>query len=218
MDQPPVNIPATPSLSAGTTFTEACFASGTMIATPTGEVAVETLNIGDLVMTVDGTAVPVRWLGVLSRPTAITNGSCAVRISAGALGDGLPNADLTVTGGHGMIVDGLVVDAAALVNGTTITIRPLSEIDNRTTYSHVETEAHDVIIANGALSETFIDVTDRRAFNNYDEYVALYGIERIIPEMDRPRIYAQRMLPARIKARLGISDAIEDFDAVPASA
>ena len=82
----------------------------------------------------------------------------------------------------------------------------------------METEAHDVIIANGASSETFIDVTDRRAFNNYDEYVALYGIERIIPEMDRPRISARRMLPARIKARLGISDAIEDFDAVPASA
>ena len=40
-----------------------CFLSGTTIACPDGERAVETLDIGDLVLTFDGCAVPVKWIG-----------------------------------------------------------------------------------------------------------------------------------------------------------
>ena len=40
-----------------------CFAAGTLIATPDGECAVETLQIGGLVTTADGRTVPVKWLG-----------------------------------------------------------------------------------------------------------------------------------------------------------
>ena len=35
-----------------------------MIRTPDGEVAVETLKRGDLVLTQDGRSVPVDWLGI----------------------------------------------------------------------------------------------------------------------------------------------------------
>ncbi len=41
-----------------------CFMAGTMIRTPNGEVAVETLKRGDLVLTNDGRSVPVDWLGI----------------------------------------------------------------------------------------------------------------------------------------------------------
>ena len=41
-----------------------CFIAGTMIRTPDGEVAVETLKRGDLVLTHDGRSVPVDWLGI----------------------------------------------------------------------------------------------------------------------------------------------------------
>ena len=49
-------------------------------------------------------------------------------------------------------------------------------------------------------------------FDNYQEYLDLYGAERIIPEMDRMRITSRRLLPDAIKARLGIVDDVIDFD------
>jgi len=109
-----------------------------------------------------------------------------------------------------------VVNAGALVNGSTIDWVPLADLPDKVTYFHVETEDHDVILANGALAETFVDVMGRMAFDNYQEYVDLYGTERIIPEMDRPRISSQRMLPDAITARLGIVAPGIDFDALRA--
>ena len=83
---------------------------------------------------------------------------------------------------------------------------PVTDLPDRITYYHTETEDHDVIFANGAPSETFIDAVGRTAFDNYQEYIDLYGADRIIPEMDRIRISSHRMVPAAIKARLGCKD------------
>jgi len=71
------------------------------------------------------------------------------------------------------------------------------------TYYHVETEDHDVILANGAAAETFVDYVDRQGFDNYADYAALYGEERIITEMPLPRIGTARLVPPSLKARLG---------------
>ncbi len=66
-----------------------CFAEGTRIATPSGEVAVETLAPGDLVLTADGRAVPILWVGIqtLRRGFAHQDRS-PIQIAAGALGGG----------------------------------------------------------------------------------------------------------------------------------
>jgi len=184
-----------------------CFAAGTAIATPSGERPVETLTIGDPVLTEDGRSVPVKWLGRQSLRAGIgATGAQMVRIRAGALGGGLPHSDLMVTGDHGMILDGMVINASALINGTTIDWVPLADLPKRFTVYHVETEAHDAILANGAVAETFIDYRDRRAFDNFGEYLDLYGVERIIRELPLPRISAQRHLPAGIRARLGLGN------------
>ncbi|KHQ52305.1 Hint domain-containing protein [Mameliella alba] len=180
-----------------------CFAAGTEIATPSGSRPVESLTIGDLVLTADGRIVPVKWLGRQALRTGIAaRRAQMVRIRAGALGDGIPHRDLTVTADHGMILDGLVVNASAMVNGDSIDFVPLSDLPQRFTVYHVETKAHDVILANGAPAETFIDLVGRRAFDNFGEYLDLYGFERIIPEMPRPRISARRHLPAALRERL----------------
>ncbi|WP_323769906.1 Hint domain-containing protein [Antarctobacter sp.] len=185
-----------------------CFAAGTLIATPTGDIPVETLTIGDTVLTAAARPVPVRWIGRQTLRSLFSGpGKQLVRIRAGALGDGLPYSDLTVTADHGMILDGHVINASALINGTTIDFAPLAELEDSFTVYHVETEAHDVILANGAPSETFIDYRDRRAFDNFNEYLDLYGVERIIPEMARPRISSRRMLPQQIR------DCLEPVDA-----
>jgi len=188
-----------------------CFAKGTLIACPGGARRVETLEIGETILTAAGTATEVRWIGrqTLDMRLPDAGRNCLVRILAGALGKGVPYTDLEVTGDHGMIVDGMVINASVLVNGDTIDFVPIVELPDSLTVYHIETKAHDVILANGAPLETFIDAVGRAAFDNYQDYLDLYGAERIIPEKSAPRISSQRMLPNDIKARLGITPSMD---------
>ena len=178
-----------------------CFAPGTAIATPEGAVAVEALSIGDPVLTADGRTVPVKWVGRQTR-SPLFQRIRMIRVAAGALADRLPLRDLVLTADHALLIDGLLINAGALVNGTTIT--ELRDLPERVTVYHIETEAHDVILAEGTPAETFIDYAGRQAFDNYAEYVALYGADRAIAENPAPRISSARMLPAALCARLGI--------------
>ena len=188
-----------------------CFLTGTRIATPSGETAVEDLRIGDVVTTADGRTVEVKWMARQTyrqfRNMALPEKHAPVCISAGALGEGLPHSDLYLTADHGMILDDMVVNAGAMVNGDTIRFVPLSEMPSEFTYYHVETEHHDEILANGAASETFIDYVGRKGFDNYLEYLDLYGADRIIPEMKRLRVSAKRLLPPQLAQRLGAAQA-----------
>ena len=103
-----------------------------------------------------------------------------------------------------MLVDGVLCEAGALVNGTTITRVSLSELGERYTVYHIETEAHAIVLANGAPAETFVDNVSRRAFDNYAEFEALHGEPTEMKELPYPRASNSRHLPARIKRRLGI--------------
>jgi len=148
----------------------------------------------------------VLWVG---RQTVSTRFNPAgrlmpVRVSAGALGNGLPRRDLSLTADHALLIDRLLVDAGALVNGRSIVSVPLSEFDGSYTVYHVETEAHDIILAEGTPTETYIDYVGRQAFDNYDEHVTLQGEDRRIVEMACPRITSARLLPGSIRARLGL--------------
>ncbi len=186
-----------------------CFAAGTSIATPEGEVAVETLEPGDLVLTADGRAVAVRWLGRVSRNVRLTPGMdhALVRIGAGALGEGLPKRDLVVTGEHGLILDGHLVNAGALVNGDTIRFEATDAMAARVTVYHVETDAHEALLAEGVAAESFADATGRKGYDNHAEYLELFGAERIIREMDLPRVASSRLVPAGLRAQLGLDEA-----------
>lgn len=188
-----------------------CFAAGTMIATPTGERCVETLNIGDVITTAAGGTTKVLWLAqqTITARHGMTAKRAPVRILAGALGN---HTDLIVTADHGMVIDGLVVNASALVNGTTVDWVAETDIPKAFIVYHIETTHHDVVLANGAATETFVDAAGRAAFDNHQEYLDLYGAERIIPEMNTPRISTQRLLPDAIKARLEIVDQSIEFN------
>jgi len=180
-----------------------CFLAGTQIATRRGEKMVEEVTRDDVLCTADGGTSPVKWIGRQKvRPRFSGTHVCPVRIRAGALGAGLPKRDLVVTSDHGLILDGYMINASALMNGDTIHFVPTSELGESYTVYHIETENHDVILAEGAPAETFIDYAARRAFDNYAEYVTLYGEECKITEMPHPRISAARMLPAGLKRRL----------------
>jgi hypothetical protein len=180
-----------------------CFLAGTMIATPAGEIPVETLAVGDLVVTADGRTAPVRWVGVQTVATRFADPlrSFPIRITAGALGEGLPARDLFVSPDHALFLDSVLVQAGALVNGTTI-VRETA-MPERFTYFHVELEDHALILAEGVPAETFVDNVTRRRFDNFADYEARYGdTGATIAEIAAPRIKSARQLPQALRERL----------------
>lgn len=180
-----------------------CFARGTLISTPQGAVAVETLQIGDQVITADGVGVDVRWIGrqTINPLFARLNGSLPIRIAAGALGEGLPVRDLLVSPDHALLVDGVLVHASALVNDATIE-QVSSWGRENVEYFHIELENHDLVLAEGAAAETFVDNASRKQFDNWQEYVELYGDESFVSELDLPRVKYRRQLSTRTRNRL----------------
>ena len=153
----------------------ACFVHGTLIETASGEVAVEGLAIGDMVVTARGAMRPIKWLGYRSyagRFLQANAGVRPVRFAAGSLGGGLPRRDLLISPEHAMFLNGALFPARALINGSSIAPDLTCE---RVDYVHIELDSHDVILAEGAASETFIDDDSRATFNNAASYAALYG-------------------------------------------
>ncbi|NHN85848.1 hypothetical protein GOB93_14530 [Acetobacter musti] len=156
------------------TYGVPCYCPGTLIATPDGERPVQDLAIGDLVLTASGKARPIRWIGRRSYDGRFARGNpdiMPVMIRPGALGDGLPRRTLTISPLHAMALDNTLVPARLLLNGTSIVqMQQTDHID----YIHIELETHDIILAEGAPSETFVDDGSRNMFHNAEEFGALY--------------------------------------------
>jgi hypothetical protein len=153
----------------------ACLMRGTSVLTPKGEVAVEQLSIGDLVMTVDGVSAPVKWIGRRGYARAFVAASkniAPVRFTAGSLGENIPARDLFVSPEHAMLVDEVLVPAKLLVNGHSI--RQVSDFD-MVEYFHVELDTAEVLITNGAPTESYVEHGNRRMFANYADYIAQHG-------------------------------------------
>jgi len=154
-----------------------CFAAGTRIGTPDGEVAVEALRIGDLVMTAGGDALPLKWIGRRGYRDWLAVGNPDVqpiRFKAGSIADHVPARDLYVSPEHAMFLDGVLIPARHLVNGASILkVEGREEIE----YFHLEFDRHIVILAEGAAAESFVDDDSRMLFHNADEYRALYPDE-----------------------------------------
>ncbi len=152
----------------------ACYCPGTLIQTNPGAMPVEILAIGDTVVTASGEHRPIKWISRRSyagRFLAANPAVQSVRFRAGSLGGGMPRRDLLVSPEHAMFIDGLLVPARCLVEGSTIMQeRGLKRVD----YVHVELDTHDVLLAEGAPSESFIDDDSRGVFHNAHEFAALY--------------------------------------------
>jgi hypothetical protein len=153
-----------------------CFLRGTAILTADGDRKIEDLAIGDLLPTKFGGLRPVQWIGRYpfkksdpSKPWV--KDALPVRIARSALGPDLPHADLYVTALHGVLVDGVLVPAEMLINGTTITrYEPQgAELE----FFHIKLESHDVAYAEGALVETLLNVEESAV--NFAEYLRRYG-------------------------------------------
>jgi Hint domain len=153
-----------------------CFLKGTKIRTAEGERKIEDLVIGDLLPTMFGGLRAVQWIGSYSLKKndpskAWVKEALPVRIARSALAPNIPHADLYVTAQHSLLVDGVLVPAEMLINGTTIT-RYAPEGDELE-FFHIKLESHDVVYAEGAPAETLVHVDE--SFVNFAEYLRRYG-------------------------------------------
>lgn len=134
-----------------------CFTPGTMIATPTGPRAAETLRPGDLVLTRDDGAQPLGWTGCSTVPGM---GKFApIRLDPSLTG---AHRALTVSPQHRMMfadwrAELLFGEAEVFVPATHIldfegaSTVPVPQV----TYIHLMFDRHQVIYAEGAATESF---------------------------------------------------------------
>ncbi|HEY4173296.1 MAG TPA: Hint domain-containing protein, partial [Rhodopila sp.] len=159
-----------------TTTTVTCFAAGTTLDTPDGSVAVEALRVGDLVLTASGEVRPIRWIGRRQLDAArhpAPNTVRPIRILADALADGSPRRDLLLSPDHALLLDGMLIPVRLLRNDTTIRREEHCSI---VIYYHVELDTHDVLLADGAAAESYLDTGNRDSFENANLPVRLYPI------------------------------------------
>jgi hypothetical protein len=126
------------------------------------------LAAGDLVPAVFGGICPIQSIArhtlTKSDPTtAWSKDALPVRVARSALGPEVPSADLCVTKAHALLVDGVLVTAGSLINGTTITLYDAQEC-GELEFFHITLARHDVIYAEGAPCETLSNA-DQSAVN-----------------------------------------------------
>lgn len=138
-----------------------CFCEGTRILTPRGEVPVEELEPGDMVVTRDRGAQPLRWIG--RARVALSEATAPVVIRTGALGEGMPARDLRVSPQHRVLTQGprlqlafgvgeALVPAVHLVDDHAI-LRDHSAPE--VTYFHLLFDQHEVVWSEGLQTESF---------------------------------------------------------------
>jgi hypothetical protein len=142
-----------------------CFCVGTLIGTPEGEVPVQALQPGDMVLTAHNGPRKVIWVGTGKVLATRGHRSAAtpVIVRKDALADNVPYRDLRVTKAHSLYIDDVLIPVEFLVNHKTIL---WDDHAMEVEIYHVELESHDVLIANGVPAESFRDDGNRWLFQN----------------------------------------------------
>ncbi|SLN40364.1 Bifunctional hemolysin/adenylate cyclase precursor [Aquimixticola soesokkakensis] len=142
-----------------------CFTPGTLIATPRGEVPVESIREGDRIITRDNGIQEVRWAGKKDmdwKQFALNPHLRPVLIRKGALGNGVPERDMMVSPNHRMLVANdktalyfeeheILAASKHLVNNAGIQTVEVMQ----TSYIHFMFDRHEVVLSDGTWSESF---------------------------------------------------------------
>jgi hypothetical protein len=182
----------------------ACFAEGTEIQMSLGKKVVEGILLGDMVRCTDGEMREVRWVGKkhLDETELATRPQLRpIKISKGALGDNLPNRDLSVSPQHRILIGGaqtelwfgepeMLVAAKHLVNGDTITVDTCVK---SVIYYHILFEDHQIVFSNGLKTESFYPgIETLRGL----EHGSRHELLEIFPELrNGPQLYGSIARP-----------------------
>ncbi len=192
-----------------------CLLKGTLVTTPNGPVAVEKLCVGDLVTTVSGECLPIKWIGWQNYRAGEADWNESVmpiRVRRHALDGRTPHRDLYLSPNHALFIDGVLIRVKDLVNGRSIMRIP---VERTLDYYNIVLDRHAVVLAEGAAVETFLMRGDGyRGFTNFSEY------ERLYP--DEAEIVMQPCAPAmgyegarqHMRALLGLSGIVPVRDVV----
>ncbi|WP_342076504.1 Hint domain-containing protein [Yoonia sp. SS1-5] len=145
---------------------EVCFTPGTEIMTPSGPVLIENLRVGDMVLTRDNGAKPIRWIASAKVGHAYRRGNDnlePIMIAAGAISPGVPAKDLVVSPQHRVLLTGqhcdllfgeqaILASAKNLLNGDTI--RHCGDAFADLEYWHMMFDDHEIVFANGCPTES----------------------------------------------------------------
>ncbi|GHE92872.1 hypothetical protein GCM10016455_11220 [Aliiroseovarius zhejiangensis] len=165
-----------------------CFVSGSLIDTPDGPRKIETLGVGDAVLTLDNGPQTIRWIGrqeLCLRELSKKPKLAPIRITAGALGANLPLRDLCVSPQHRVLVRSPIAKRMFGAEEALIPARKLIDIPGifvdtvkaPVTYLHMLFDSHEIVLSEGAPTESLF--TGKEALKAvgdaaYDEIMALF--------------------------------------------
>ena len=164
-----------------------CFTAGALIATVTGEQAVETLKVGDRIITRDNGFQEIRWIGhctVDAQSQRRDHKKRPVTIRKDAFGPGLPHRDMAFSPNHRMLLSEpevalLYSEPEVLAAAKDLLSRPgieRSEVAD-VTYVHILFDHHEAVLSNGIWSESFLpgDYTmGALQFAQHQEIISLF--------------------------------------------
>jgi len=171
---PPIGVPLTVSnTQEGPTdpyvdlAAPPCFTAGTWVLTPDGLRLIEDLDVGDMVMTMDHGAQPIRWIGVARLPSVALETKPKFRpvlVRRNAMGAGLPERDMHLSPQHRILISGwqaellfgeaeVLVPVVKLINDASVQVdSSCADI----TYYHLMFDQHEIIWANGLPTESYL--------------------------------------------------------------
>ena len=170
-----------------------CFAHGTQIATPGGEVPVDQLAVGDRVLTASGDAVPIIWVGV--GRVLVTPGVAVRRCRSSCVGSArrqCPASRPASDQGHSLFLDGVLIPVEFLVNHRSI------QWDDRArevSIYHIELATHDVLLADGAPAESYRDDGEPLAVPKPEPFMGCGAASALCTDFDRRRAGRSALAP-----------------------
>ncbi len=136
-----------------------CFGGGTRIETDRGSIAVEDLNAGDMVWTVDHGFQPIKWINKTFHSwSKEPDKQKPILFQAGSLGAGLPHNDLIVSPQHRMLFPDTIEELGLLGPAKAMTcLKGVRQMNGcrQIVYYHLMLKQHEVIMAEGTLTESF---------------------------------------------------------------
>lgn len=142
-----------------------CFTPGTAIATPKGEVAVESLKPGDRILTRDNGIQTISWVGhkrLDFKELKAAPKLRPIKIKAGAIDDNMPERDMLVSPSHRMLIVSNKAElyfgqAEVLVAAEHMLAMDGVEISDQPyiTYIHIMCQNHEILLSDGTWSESF---------------------------------------------------------------